>query len=356
VADFNGDGKLDIVVADYGNPSTGDNGGVSILLGNGDGTFKPPQFFSAGKNPNSVAVGDFNNDGKQDLLLTNFGDRSSGGNGNLTLLLGNGDGTFQSPITLTAGREPFQLAVGDFNNDGRLDFAVTDVSAGVYVFIGNGDGTFLTPALLSSGNNPVAIAVADFNRDGKLDLAVTGFPGADSGGSTIGIMLGNGDGTFATAVDYPVLEDRGPTSIAAGDLTGDGKTDLAVTTYSCAFGLCGSVTSTMLGNGDGTFQPVQTVWFEKSLGGNLTPLSIHIADLSGNGKADLLQIAFDSGASLAVFPGNGDGTFQGILFFAADAGPIDLAIGDFNGDGKPDIVVANLQSNDITVLLNATAP
>jgi hypothetical protein len=85
-------------------------------------------------------------------------------------------------------------------------------------------------------------------------------------------------------------------------------------------------------------------------------LSIHIADLSGNGRADLLQIAFDSGASLAVFPGNGDGTFQGTLFFAADAGPIDLAIGDFNGDGKPDIVVANSQSNDITVLLNATVP
>jgi hypothetical protein len=358
VADFNRDGKLDIVVADYGNPSTGDNGGVSILLGNGDGTFQPAKLISAGKNPNSIAVGDFNSDGKQDLLVANYGDRSSGGSGNLTVLLGNGDGTFQPPITLTAGPEPFNLALGDLNKDGKLDFAVTDFSAGVYIFLGDGDGTFQPPALISTGNSPSAIAAHDFNGDSKLDLAVAGFPpgGLFSGSpSTVGILLGNGDGTFAAAVPYAV-GDRGPTSIAAGDLNGDGKTDLAVTTYSCAFGLCGSVTSTLLGNGDGTFQPVQTVWFDRSLGGDLTPLSIHIADLSGNGKADLVQIAFEGGASLVVFPGNGDGTFQGTLFFAADAGPFGLAIGDFNGDGKPDIVVANSQSNDITVLLNATVP
>jgi uncharacterized protein YjdB len=115
VTDFNGDGKLDIAVADYGNPSTGDNGGVSILVGNGDGTFQPANLINAGKNPVSIAVGDFNDDGKQDLLLANFGNRSSGGNGNLTVLLGNGDGTFQSPITLTAGPEPFDLVLGDFN-------------------------------------------------------------------------------------------------------------------------------------------------------------------------------------------------------------------------------------------------
>jgi hypothetical protein len=175
VGDFNGDGKLDVAVADYGNPSTGDNGGVSILLGNSDGTIQPARLINAGKNPVSIAVGYFNDDGKQDLLLANFGNRSSGGKGNLTLLLGNGDGTFQPPITLTAGPEPFDLALGDFNNNGKLDFSVTDYSAGVYVSLGDGDGTFQPPVLFDTGNSPVAIVAHDFNGDAKLDLAVAGF-------------------------------------------------------------------------------------------------------------------------------------------------------------------------------------
>src|SRR5579859_1897164 len=355
VADFNGDGKLDVAVADYGNPSTGDNGGISVLLGNGDGTFQPAQLIGAGKNPLSIAAGDFNNDGKQDLVVTDLGDRSSGGNGNLTVLLGNGDGTFQSPVTLTAGPEPFELALGDFNNDGILDFTVTDFSTGVYLILGKGDGTFQSPVLFSTANSPVAIVAQDFNRDGKLDLAVAGSaPGGFSttAHSTVAILPGNGGGSFAPAVPSPI-NTLGPTSIAAGDLNGDGKSDLAITTFICSFGLCTSGTSTLLGNGDGTFQPEQDVWLARCECGELTPLSIHIADLTGNGKADVVQIGF---SNLAVLPGNGDGTFQGPLYFGADAAPFALATGDFNGDGKPDIVVANKDSNDVTVLLNATSP
>ena len=355
VADFNGDGKLDLAVADYGNPSSGDNGGISILLGNGDGTFQPAISATGGKNPLFIAAGDFNNDGKQDLVLTDFGDRSSGGNGNLTVLLGNGAGTFQSPITLTAGPEPFDLALGDFNNDGNLDFTVTDFSAGVYLFLGNGDGTFQSPVLFTTGNSPVAIAAQDFNGDGTLDLAIAGFPPgglSTTANSTVAILLGNGGGTFAPAVSYPI-NTLGPTSMAAGDLNGDSKSDLAITSFICGFGLCTSETVTLLGNGDGTFQPEQDLWLARCECGELTPLSIHIADLSSNGRADLVQIGF---SNVAVLPGNGDGTFQGPLYFGADAAPFALAIGDFNGDGKPDIVVANKDSNDVTVLLNATSP
>jgi uncharacterized protein (DUF2141 family) len=357
VADFNGDGKLDIAVADYGNPSTGDNGGVSILLGNGDGTFQQAKLIGAGKNPISIAIGDFNNDGKQDLVVTDFGDRSSGGNGNVAVLLGNGDGTFQPPTTLTAGPEPFVLAPGDFNNDGNLDLAVTDFSAGVYLSLGNGDGTFQPPVLFSTGNSPSAMAAHDFNGDGKLDLAVAGAP-LSGFNSTVSILLSKGDGTFAQAVPY-VINEFLPTSIATGDLTGSGKMDLAITTHACVLDVCRAPIQILFGNGDGTFQPSQQLGLPVPATSNVElhppglPLSLNTADFRGDGKADLVEVI---GPYVALFPGNGDGTFEGVLLFGADRNPYALAIGDFKGDGKPDIVVANQSSNDITVLLNATAP
>lgn len=354
VADFNGDGRPDIAVADYGNPSTGDNGGISILLGNGDGTFQAAILINAGKNPNAIAVGDFNNDGHEDLIVSNFGNRAFGGNGSVSVLLGNGDGTFQAPLPLSAGSEPFPLAVGDFNGDGKLDFAVSDYNAGVYIFLGNGDGTFQPSTLVSTGNNPSAIAAHDLNGDGKLDLAVAGTP-LSGFNSSVNVLLGNGDGTFQSPVPY-TLNQTLPTSIAIGDLNGDGNADLAATWFGCVFGFCTGGTSILLGNGDGTFQSVQApYWTHRSN----ASLSAGIADLAGSGKADLIQINGGNGCSgtcVVVLLGNGDGTFAGPLFFGADQSPFALAIGDLNGDGKPDIVVANQASNDITVLLNETLP
>lgn len=351
VADFNGDGKLDIAVADYGNPSAGDNGGVSILLGNGDGTFQPAISVNAGKNPISIGVGDFNNDGKKDLVVADFGDRTTGGIGSVSVLLGNGDGTFQTPVTLSAGNEPFALAVGDFDSDGKPDFAVSDFNGGVYLLLGNGDGSFRAPTLVSTGNSPVAIAAHDFNGDGKLDLAVAGSP-LSGFNSTVSILLGNGDGTFAPPVPY-VINEFLPTSIATGDLSGNGKTDLVITTYACVFGLCRAPIVTLAGNGDGTFQasqvPALTVTNSVFLHPPGFSLSLQVADFNGDGKVDLVEI---TGPYAAVFPGNGDGSFEGALFFSADQGPFQLAVGDFNGDGKPDIVVANHDNNDITILLN----
>jgi hypothetical protein len=352
VADFNGDGKLDVAVADYGNPSTGDNGGVSILLGNGDGTFQPAISVAAGKNPLAIAVGDFNNDGKIDLALTLFGDRSSGGSGSVEILLGNGDGTFQPPTMLNAGDEPFPITVGDFNGDGKLDFAVTDFDSGVYLFLGEGDGSFRTPTQISAGLNPCAIVAADFNVDGKLDLAVadTHDPSnTDNGG--VSVLLGNGDGTFQPAMFYtlPVYS----TSLTAGDLNGDGKLDLVVSAFSSTFGLEGSVLNVLLGNGNGTFgQDIET-GTGKTESGSVFPLSVVIAKFDPNAKPDVVEV---SGYSLQILLGNGDGTFEGSLFFNADQQPFQLRVADFNADGKPDIVVANQGSNDITILLNATGP
>jgi hypothetical protein len=352
VADFNGDGHLDIAVVDYGNPAIGDNGGVSILLGNGDGTFQAATLISAGKNPIWIAVGDFNGDGRKDLVVSDFANRQTGGSGSVSVLLGHGDGTFQTPVTLSAGNLPFAVAVGDFNSDGKLDFMVSDVNRGVFLFLGNGDGSFQTPTIVGAGTNPAAIAVADLNGDGKLDLAVGNQQdpsGSFNGG--VSVLLGNGDGTFKTPVFYAVADF--PTSLAIGDLNGDGKPDLAISSFAAAFGLEGSALNVLLGNGDGTFKADMATGTGHSITGNGFALSVVIADFASSGKQDIAEIV---GPPVNVLPGRGDGTFLGQLFFSAGGGPFQLAVGDFNGDGKPDIVVADTSGNGITILLNASVP
>jgi len=269
VTDFNGDGKLDLAVADNGNYLTGDNGGVSILLGNGDGTFQPAQLVNAGNNPTFIASGDFNGDGRTDIVVSGLGALPSGGNGNLTVLLGKGDGTFQSPITLNAGLNPSAMALGDFNGDGKLDIAVIDFgnfsgnNGAVYILLGNGDGTFQPPVLLNAGSGlaaiPVAIVAGDFNGDGKLDLAVGSSDFNSPATSNVSILLGNGDGTFQPPVFSGFHQI--PTSLAAGDLKGNGKIDLAVASFGLNPGLpqAGSSIQVLSGNGDGTFQASQDV-------------------------------------------------------------------------------------------------
>ena len=353
LADFNNDGKVDVAVADYGNPSAADDGGVSILLGNGDGSFQAAISSVAGKNPIAIAAGDFDNDGKQDLLLSLYGDRSQNGNGSLEVLFGNGDGTFTRSVTLSAGTEPFPLAVGDFNGDDKLDFAVTNVNSGVYIFLGNGDGSFQQSGPITAGNGPVAVVAGDFNGDRILDLAVPDLhdpTSSDHGG--VSILLGKGDGTFDSPEYYPV--EIFPTSVAIGDVNRDGKPDLVISSFFTSFGLEGSAVNVLLGNGDGTFDANK--WFgtgKTKTGTSVFPLSVVIADFDSDAKPDLAEVL---GSKVAVMPGNGDGSFQVDLVFQANQMPFQLAVRDLNGDGKPDIVVANQGSNDITVMINATNP
>src|SRR5579872_2175 len=241
IGDFNGDGYLDVITMSGGALSRRPT--LSVLFGNGDGTFRPrtDSPIPGGLEPGIIATGDFNRDGHLDIVMTD----PSG----VSILLGNGDGTFRTPISYSTGNLPVFVAVGDFNGDGNLDLAVSDAMANtISILLGNGDGTFQLPADYSSGPFPINIVVADFNRDGKPDLAVL------DNLSNVSIYLGNGDGKFQPKVDY--AGGTANSSLAAGDFNGDGIPDIAVSDSRCTPSGCpanGSI-HIFLGNGDGTFQ------------------------------------------------------------------------------------------------------
>jgi hypothetical protein len=208
VGDLNGDGQLDLVTANI------ESNSVSVLLGNGDGTFAPKADFSTGSAPNSVAIGDLNGDGRPDLATANLGSNS------VSVLLGNGDGTFGAKTDYGAGSYPQSVAVGDLNGDGRPDLATANGSGTVSVLLGRGDGSFGANTDYRAGIAPFSVAVGDLNEDGHLDLAM-----ANEGSSTVSVLLGNGDGSFGPKTDYGTGD--GPESVAIGDLNGDGRPDLA---------------------------------------------------------------------------------------------------------------------------------
>jgi hypothetical protein len=299
VGDFNGDGRLDLAVANN-YPDYQDNS-VSVLLGNGDGTFQAAQNFAVGSAPSSVVVGDFNGDGLLDLAVAN--DRSD----TVSVLLGNGDGTFQDARNFNAGSFPYCLAVGDFNGDGLLDLAVANSGANVVtVWLGNGDGSFRSAGVVTSGRYPISVAVGDFNGDGRLDLAVADYGSYPDVQGRVSILLGNGDGTFQAAQNFPV--GRVPSSVVVGDVNGDGVPDLVVTSGTELDEVTTSGTvRVLLGKGDGTFRAF--------------PAS-HVSYVAG----DFVN---------------------------------SVAVGDFNGDGWLDAVTANVTlpgtanaSGDVSILLN----
>ncbi len=318
--DFNGDGKIDLVTAN-GTANT-----VSVLLGNGDGTFRPGvDYYTAGINPSAVAVGDFNNDGKIDLAVTNQI------SGSAIILLGNGDGTFQLAVSLAAGASPLALAAGDFNNDGNADLVIGG-SLGWRVLFGNGDGTF------SAGSTASAIALrlalGDFNNDGKTDLAY-------AGNGPLSVVLGNGDGTFSATANSWNNFAYGNSPFATGDLNGDGKLDIVEVSSS-------NRVTVYLGRGDGTTSS------SASYSTGATPNAVILADVNGDGKLDV--VTANSNNTISVLQGNGDGSLQAPVFYSAGANPAALAAGDFNGDGRTDLAVANSSSNNVSVLLGVLTP
>jgi len=329
VGDFNGDGKLDLAVPVAVCPlnSACPPGLVSILLGNGDGTFQPHKDFATGPGCGGTpAVGDFNGDGKLDLAFAcNLQSGSTGSPGIASILLGNGDGTFQPPLNFAAGTGVIGVVAGDFNGDGKLDLVVANaptlVSHTVSLLLGKGDGTFLPPTNVEVGGPPYGVTAADVNGDGRLDLLVA------TGGMSITVMIGNGDGTFQPPVSYPTA--GWASDIVVADMNGDGRPDLVVDDG-------GAAVSILLGNGDGTFKP-----YVECVGAG----AFAVGDFNRGGKLDVVDLG------VTVTLGNGDGTLANPVDYATGNGPSAVIADDFNGDGNLDLAVANFNDNTVSILL-----
>ena len=288
VGDFNNDGKLDFALSNGGAIANAAQSAISVVLGNGDGTFGAPTMvtLAAGYAVNHSAVGDFNRDGKLDLVTGNNPNPGGAGNSTVSILLGNGDGTFQTHVDYDvglAGAAVASLAVADVNGDGKLDVVVGS-SEGFEVFLGNGDGTIASPLPNNSTDSFYQMVIQDVNGDGKLDVLAV-----DDGGGLV-VSLGNGDGTFLLSKQYALPAGTHALALATGDFNADGKTDVAIANS----GL--QAVSLFYGNGDGTFQTAQT--FQSSSGVGPAMLA---GDFNGDGKLDL-------------FTGPSSSDFLGILY------------------------------------------
>jgi uncharacterized protein (TIGR03437 family) len=340
VGDFDGDGKPDLAL---GGAS---GGGVSVLLGNGDSTFRAPISSNVGTCffPRSLVAGDFNGDGKLDLAV---GESCSG----LNILLGNGDGTFQPPVSYSTGEYIQAMAAADFNGDGKVDLAVSNDCGGIFcggnvetmIFLGNGDGTFRSGATYSYAG---AIVVGDFNGDGKADLAIAN---PNSSTSNLNVLLGNGDGTFQTGASYS----GGGQSITTADFNGDGNLDLAVLGSNSTSQWTVSV---LLGAGNGTFGALTSY----PVGSNpesqfYTTVSMATADFNGDGKADL---AAPNSNGINLLTGRGDGTFQPAVNYTIGVPGGFVVAAAFKEDGRADLAATPSSSDNtanLSLLIN-TAP
>jgi serine/threonine protein kinase/uncharacterized protein (DUF2141 family) len=331
--DFNGDGKLDLDVANMQSHT------VSVLLGNGDGTFQKAIVSPVGKwFASAVTAADVNGDGKLDLVVVDRGSHQ------VSVLLGKGDGTFQTPRQYDVGRSPGAVAVADINGDGKLDLVVPNVgSQDVSVLLGKGDGTFQPAVSVPVGKDCYFVAVSDFNRDGKLDLVVAHGPS-----DTVSVLFGNGDGSFQQPVSYPLGVRMMARALAVADLNGDGQPDLAVVNS-------GGTAVVLLGKADGTFHPAAHYPAHPPPASLVPePYFLVIGDFNGDGKLDLALCNYQS-AEVCLLLGKGDGTFQAGQWYPVGSSPGSLAAGDFNGDGALDLAVTSYNGNKVSVLLNRSS-
>jgi hypothetical protein len=394
--DLNDDGNLDLVFgaghpdAIYSNPTH-----ITLLLGNGNGTFQAAPATRVGVNTTVMAKADFNSDNRNDVVV---GGTSTGGTPELLILLGASGGGFQTPTAVTlpsSGAKVPWVATGDFNGDGLTDIAALDDSGKLFVLVGKGDGTFQTPvgfnagtgasfvttgdlngdgrsdvviaygtisattaaptnvtvatatangfsagASVPTGPNTLQVALADVNGDNNLDLiavnhgvGMTGLAGAQPSAGNVTVSFGNGDGTFQPPVAYTV--GLNPISIAVADVTGDGKPDLIVGTVTAT----AAFVAVLPNLGSGAFgSPSMLPTYS-------WPAGITVADFDGDGKQDLAIVHIAADAPVTIMRGHGDGTFDGERLLFAGSAPQSAIAADFTGDGKPDLAVSNFASS-----------
>ena len=329
VGDLNGDGKADLVISNILGSS------VTIYLGNGNGTFGGPTTVAVGLAPFGVAIADLNGDGKPDLVVVNGSSGSTVGQ-TVSVLLGNGNGTFQARTTYATGTGPIEVAIRDLNADGKLDLVVSNPGTNnVSVLLGNGDGTFRPQVTYATGAYPEALALVDLNGDGKLDLAVM-----NANGNTVSILLGHGDGTFGPATTFAV--GVAPQGLAAADFDGDGKIDLVTGN---AFD---NVVSVLQGNGDGTFRAART------FATGLYPAAMAVGDLNGDGRIDLVVSDYLSKSVSVLLNGT---TLNSAATVTAQTGTPQSALLNASYTTALSVVVRDAVNNVIPgALVNFTAP
>jgi hypothetical protein len=333
--DFNGDGKQDFVVANFGSNN------VTILLGNGSGGFtqSPGSPFAVGAGPVGVAVADYNGDGKQDLATANYTAD------NVTVLLGDGSGGFTeaagSPFSAVTGIHPESIVAGDFNSDGKFDLAVANVfSDNVTILLGNGGGGFTQApgSPISVGGGPYTLALGDFNSDGAQDIISANYIS-----HTLTILSGNGSGGFSVTTGPTI--GSGLTAyyyVAVGEFNSDGHQDLAITNHDS------NDVTILLGNGSGGFLPAEL----SPVRVGAAPYSVVTGDFNGDGKQDL-AVANLSSDNVTILIGDGAAGFSQAPGSPLSVGssPYLVTVGDFNGDGKQEIATANFASNTISTRL-----
>lgn len=322
--DIDGDGDIDLVVADNG------IGSVTLVKNNGDDTFSNWSPIVVGQSPYSVFCADLDGDLDMDIVVAVCLD----GN-NVAVLRNNGDGTFQSPVHYVAGADPYDVFCSDLDGDLDMDIAVANCSGGLSILKNNGNGTFQSAVNYAAGTNPLSLYCADLDGDSDKDIVLANF-----NSSNFSVFRNNGDGTFQSAVNYAT--EVNPVSVFCANLDGDLDMDVAITTNGA------SAISVFKNNGDGTFQPAV------NYPAGINPHSVFCADLDGDSDIDMAvaNSAFD--VTISILENNGDGTFKPKVDYETGYWPSSIFCADMNGDMKKDIVVTEYLHGGCSIFKNIT--